>query len=71
MIKDKIQKMDYDRKELDEKYKVSKKEKDQLEDKINSISDEVKRHAELQNILLGKELMEKEADFQDKSAKLD
>jgi len=63
MIKDKIQKMDYDRKELDEKYKVSRKEKDQLEDKINSITDEVRRHAELQNILLGKELMEKEADF--------
>jgi len=56
----KITEMDKARNKIDAMYIQGKKEKEALENNINQLTDEVRRQSEIQNILLSKELSEKE-----------
>ena len=62
--------MDKAREKIDLMYVQGKKDKGVLEDNINKITQEVQNQSEQQNILLSKELQEKEKELRAKQEKL-
>jgi len=55
-LKDKIHKLEVDSKDLDANYEKVVKEKNELEDKFEKITIEVKKSAEIKNIILNSRL---------------
>ena len=55
-LKDKIHKLEIDSKDLDANYEKVVKEKNELEDKFEKITIEVKKSAEIKNIILNSRL---------------
>ena len=62
--------MEKARNKIDIMYMTAKKNKQGLEDNINQITEEVHNQSDQQNILLSKELAEKEKEFRAKQEKL-